>query len=69
MGSSCCSVGYSEGKTDVLRAAAKKVCESKEFKDYFTKQGIDPTCIIGEDADKMMKEDHEMYEKFLKLAK
>ena len=52
-----------------LRAAAKKVCESKEFKDYFMKQGIDPTCIIGEDADKMMKEDHEMYEKFLKLAK
>ena len=56
-------------KLDALRAAAKKVCESKEFKDYFMKQGIDPTCIIGEDADKMMKEDHEMYAKFLKLAK
>jgi len=33
------------------------------------KQGIDPTCIIGADADKMMAEDHAMYEKFLKKAK
>ncbi len=33
------------------------------------KQGIDPTAIVGEDADKMMKEDHEMYAKFLKTAK
>ena len=56
-------------KLDVLRNAAKKVCESKEFKDYFMKQGIDPTCIIGEEADKMMAEDHAMYEKFLKKAK
>ena len=56
-------------KLQALRDAAKQVCDSKEFKDYFMKQGIDPTCIIGEDADKMMKEDHEMYEKFLKLAK
>ena len=56
-------------KLEALRAAAKKVCESKEFKDYFMKQGIDPTCIIGADADKMMAEDHAMYEKFLKKAK
>lgn len=56
-------------KLEVLRAAAKKVCESKEFKDYFMKQGIDPTAIIGADADKMMADDHEMYGKFLKLAK
>ena len=56
-------------KLDVLRNAAKKVCESKEFKDYFMKQGIDPTSIIGEEADKMMAEDHAMYEKFLKKAK
>ncbi len=56
-------------KLDILRKAAKKVCESKEFKEYFMKQGIDPTAIVGEDADKMMKEDHEMYAKFLKTAK
>ena len=30
-------------KLEVLRSAAKKVCESKEFKEYFIKQGIDPT--------------------------
>ena len=56
-------------KLDVLRNAAKKVCESKEFKDYFMKQGIDPTAIVGAEADKMMAEDHAMYEKFLKKAK
>lgn len=56
-------------KLDALRDAAKKVCESKEFKDYLMKQGIDPTVIVGADADKMMAEDHEMYGKFLKLAK
>lgn len=56
-------------KMDVLCAAAKKVCESKEFQDYFLKQGIDPTVIIGAEADKMMKDDHEMYGKFLKVAK
>ena len=56
-------------KLDVLRAAAKKACETKEFKDYFKKQGIDPTGIVGEEADKMMKEDHEMFGKFLKKAK
>jgi tripartite-type tricarboxylate transporter receptor subunit TctC len=56
-------------KLDVLRNAAKKVCESKEFKEYFMKQGIDPTCIIGEEVNKMMKDDHEMYGKFLKKAK
>ncbi|MCQ2372610.1 MAG: tripartite tricarboxylate transporter substrate binding protein [Phascolarctobacterium sp.] len=56
-------------KLDVLRAAAKKACETKEFKEYFKKQGIDPTGIVGEEADKMMKEDHEMFGKFLKMAK
>ena len=56
-------------KLDVLRAAAKKAVETKEFKDYFKKQGIDPTGIVGEEADAMMKQDHEMFGKFLKLAK
>ena len=61
--------GTPKEKLDVLRAAAKKACESKEFKEYFMKQGIDPTAIIGDDADKMMADDHAMYGKFLKLAK
>lgn len=61
--------GTPKDKLDILRNAAKKVCESKEFKDYFMKQGIDPTCIIGDECDKMMKDDHEMYGKFLKKAK
>ena len=52
-------------KLEVLRNAAKKVCASKEFKEYFMKQGIDPTAIVGADADKMMAEDHDMYGKFL----
>lgn len=56
-------------KLDVLRAAAKKAVATKEFKDYFKKQGIDPTGIVGEEADAMMKQDHEMFGKFLKLAK
>ena len=53
-------------KLETLRAAAKKVCDSQEFKDYLMKQGIDPTAIIGADVDKMMQEDHELYAKFLK---
>ena len=51
---------------DVLRASAKKVSSTKEFADYFLKQGIDPTSIIGDDANKMMKEDDAMYAEFLK---
>ncbi len=59
----------SKDKLEILRVAAKKVCNSKEMKDYFIKQGIDPTAIIGDDCDKMMKDDHIMYEKFLKQLK
>lgn len=50
----------------VLRDAAKNVCESKEFKEYFINQGIDPVVIIGEDCNQMMEEDHKMYEDLLK---
>ncbi|MBO5566026.1 MAG: tripartite tricarboxylate transporter substrate binding protein [Succinivibrio sp.] len=50
---------------DVLRASATKVANSKEFVDYFLKQGIDPTNIIGEEANKMMKDDDAMYAEFL----
>jgi len=53
-------------KMDVLCKAAEKVCNSKEFKDYFKKQGIDPTAIIGAACDKMMADDDAMYAKFLK---
>ncbi len=60
--------GTPEDKLEVLRKAAEKACNSKEFKEYFIKQGIDPTAIIGKDCDKMMQEDHEMYKKFLQKA-
>lgn len=58
-----------EEKLEVLRSAAKKVCESKEFKEYFIKQGIDPTVIIGDECAKMMQDDDAMYAKFLGKAK
>lgn len=51
---------------DMLRASAKRVSTTPEFADYFLKQGIDPTSIIGEDADKMMEEDYAMYGEFMK---
>ncbi|MCD7974839.1 MAG: tripartite tricarboxylate transporter substrate binding protein [Phascolarctobacterium sp.] len=59
----------SKDKLEILLVAEKKVCNSKEMKDYFIKQGIDQTAIIGDDCDKMMKDDHIMYEKFLKQLK
>ena len=58
--------GTPKEKLDVLRKAAEKVCNNKEFKDYFKKQGIDPTAIIGDACDKMMADDDAMYAKFLK---
>ena len=55
---------------DVLRNSAKKVSATPEYVDYFLKQGIDPTDIVGEDANKMMATDDAMYEEFLaKIAK
>lgn len=51
-----------------LRDAATKTYEDPAYKEYFTKQGIDPVNIVGDDAYTMMKEDHEMYKKmFAKL--
>ncbi|MBP5244135.1 MAG: tripartite tricarboxylate transporter substrate binding protein, partial [Succinivibrio sp.] len=49
----------------VLRASATKVANSPEFVEYFLKQGIDPTNIVGEEANKMMKDDDAMYAEFL----
>ena len=54
----------------VLRDSAQRVTQTPEFKSYFLKQGIDPTDIVGEDANKMMADDDAMYAEFLaKLAK
>ena len=53
-------------KLEALRKAAEKVCNNKEFKEYFKKQGIDSTAIIGDACDKMMSDDDAMYAKFLK---
>ena len=53
-------------RLDILRKAAEKACNSKEYKDYFRKQGIAPTAIIGNACDKMMADDDAMYAKFLK---
>lgn len=51
---------------DVLRESARRVSSKPEYAEYFLKQGIDPTNIIGEDANKMMAEDNAMYAEFLK---
>lgn len=51
---------------DILREAAKKAYSDEEYINYFVKQGIDPTNIVGEDCYKMMKDDHEMYKEMLK---
>ena len=54
----------------VLRDSAQRVTQTPEFKSYFLKQGIDPTDIVGEDANKVMADDDAMYAEFLaKLAK
>lgn len=58
--------GTPEDILEKLRDAAKKTCESDEFKEYFEKQGIDPQNIIGEDCKKMMEDDYVMYEELLK---
>jgi tripartite-type tricarboxylate transporter receptor subunit TctC len=44
-----------------LRDSAARVAATEEFSSYFLKQGIDPTDIVGEDANKMMKADDELF--------
>lgn len=51
---------------DTLREAAKQATQTKEYKEYFEKQGIVPQSIIGADAQKMMEDDYAMYEGLLK---
>ena len=50
---------------EILRNAAAKCYEDPDYIDYFVKQGIDPTNIVGEDCFEMMKQDHEMYKEML----
>lgn len=57
--------GTPESVLTILREAAKKTYEDPDYINYFVRQGIDPVKIIGEDADTMMKDDHEMYEVML----
>ena len=55
--------GLDEEILTVLREAAETAMNSDECKQYFLNQGIDPTAYVGEDADKIMADDYEMYEK------
>ncbi len=52
-----------------LRDSAARVAATPEFTSYFLKQGIDPTDIVGEDANKMMANDDAMYAEFLAALK
>lgn len=47
---------------ETLREAASTAMATDECKEYFLNQGIDPTDIIGADADQIMKDDYAMYE-------
>ncbi len=58
--------GTPQDVLDILRASAARVSQTPEYADYFLKQGIDPTSIVGVDADKMMAEDYVMYGEFMK---
>ena len=49
----------------ILRDAAKACYDDPEYINYFVKQGIDPTNIVGEDCFEMMKQDHELYKEML----
>ena len=50
---------------EILRNAASKCYEDPEYIDYFVKQGIDPTNIVGDECFLMMKQDHELYKEML----
>ncbi|EFY06442.1 tripartite tricarboxylate transporter substrate binding protein [Succinatimonas hippei] len=58
--------GTPEEALKILRDSAKRVSSTPEYAEYFLKQGIDPTSIVGVDADKMMEEDFAMYGEFMK---
>ena len=49
----------------ILRDAADAIYDDPEYIQYFVKQGIDPTHIVGDDCYEMMKQDHELYEQML----
>lgn len=50
---------------EILRKAAAECYNDPEYINYFVKQGIDPTNIVGEECFTMMKQDHEMYKEML----
>ena len=58
--------GTPQEALEVLRASAKRVSSTPEYADYFLKQGIDPTSIVGDEANKMMADDYAMYGEFMK---
>ncbi len=50
----------------ILRDAATECYNDPAYIDYFVKQGIDPTNIVGDECFKMMEQDHKLYEVMLK---
>ncbi len=49
----------------VLRDGAEACYADPDYINYFVKQGIDPTHIIGDECFEMMKQDHELYKEML----
>jgi tripartite-type tricarboxylate transporter receptor subunit TctC len=58
--------GTPENVLAVLRQAAKATYNDTEYINYFVRQGIDPTDIVGEEANVMMQQDDAMYSVMLK---
>ena len=54
--------------TDELVAAFGKTVNSPEYQAAMKKQGIAPVIILGKDAEKMMREDHETYKQLIPEA-
>ena len=54
--------GMDEEILNTLREAAAAAMATDECKEFFLNQGIDPTDIVGEDADQIMADDYKMYE-------
>ena len=54
--------GMDEEILTTLREAAATAMATDECKEFFLNQGIDPTDIVGEDADQIMADDYKMYE-------
>ncbi len=57
--------GTPDDVLQILRDSAKRISSTQEYVDYFLKQGIDPTSIVGSDAARMMEADDAMFAEFL----